>query len=97
MAQYHFFKHKNEWRYREKTEAAAKPVGTFALDSILGVTGTREVIVVLPKGEVDQYHVHIKNGFIQSVKSRTGVMDRQQYHCWAETEVHEFNVKGVVL
>lgn len=67
---YRFFKHKDQWRYAEKTWHSSKPVDTFALENILGVLGGPEVIVVREQpGSGQTYHITVKNGFITEVES----------------------------
>lgn len=66
MATCKFYLHKGQWFYKRRPGfEAGKPVDTFALDKILGVTGAREVLVMLPSDHKDRkYSVHIDNGFI---------------------------------
>lgn len=66
MATCKFYLHKGQWFYKRRPGfEAGKPVDTFALDQVLGVTGSREVIVKLPSShEPRKYNVHIVNGFI---------------------------------
>lgn len=66
MATCKFYLHKGQWFYKRRPGFdAGKPVDAFALDKILGVTGAREVVVMLPSSHTGRkYGVHIDNGFI---------------------------------
>lgn len=65
MATCKFYRYKDNWYYKVRPGFEdGKLVDAHALDTILGVTGVHEVIVILPKEGVENYHVHIKNGFI---------------------------------
>ncbi|MNM90619.1 hypothetical protein D3C81_1028860 [compost metagenome] len=65
---YRFFKHNDQWRYKERTWPAAKPIDTFALERILGVIGGPKVIVVRTwPGEPYDTHITVENGFITHV------------------------------
>ena len=66
MSTYRFFKYKNAWRVvPQPSSKAAATVSTDIIESVLGVTGPREVIVLLPaKERGTQYRVHVDNGFI---------------------------------
>jgi len=68
MATYKFYKHKGQWFYKKRPGfEVGKLVDTHALDTVLGVTGTREVIVILPGPSKDEeYHARVNNGFIVS-------------------------------
>lgn len=66
MATHKFYKHKDSWKYLTRPSfEVAKDVDAHALDTVLGVTGAREVVVMLPaREEGTKYHVRIDNGFI---------------------------------
>jgi len=65
---YRFYKHGTEWRFIKKGQEKSEPINTFALESILGVTGTREVIVLCKQPNDEIFHVTVNNGFIIKVE-----------------------------
>lgn len=87
MATYKFYKHKEQWFYKKRPGfEAGKLVDAHALDTVLGVTGTREVIVILPGPSKDEeYHARINNGFIVSAhlaikeESGTGLTELTEF------------------
>lgn len=66
MSTYRFFKYKNAWLVKVRPGfESAEPVTEKIIESVLGVTGSREVIVLLEAKTSDtQYRVHVNNGFI---------------------------------
>lgn len=78
MATFKFYRYRDKWFYKKRPGfEVGKPVDTTALDTVLGVTGTRDVIVILPGPSKDaEYRVRINNGFIQhahlAVKEESG-------------------------
>lgn len=66
---YRFFKHNDQWRYKEKTWPAAKPIDTFALERILGVIGGPKVVAYIKQPKGEELQVTVENGFITRVDS----------------------------
>lgn len=77
---YRFFKHNGVWFYIEKGSEKADGVGTYALEGILGVTGTREVVAMCRQPSGTVLHVTVINGFIVKVEEITTTTES----CYAE-------------
>lgn len=65
---YRFFKHNNDWRFIEKGSEKSEAVGTFALEGVLGVTGTRKATVQCKQPDGRNFGVTVDNGFITKVE-----------------------------
>lgn len=68
MHRYRFFKYKEEWRYSERGIEGSNPIGTFALEGVLGVVGGPEVRVRADQPDGRAFYVTVKNGFIDKVE-----------------------------
>jgi hypothetical protein len=66
MATYKFYQHKEKWFYLKRPGFdVGKEVDAHVMDTVLGITGNREYIVILPAREPGStYRVRISNGFI---------------------------------
>lgn len=74
---YRFYKHGTTWYYKEKGSEVAEHVATFALEGILGVTGTREARVRVDQPDGRAFYVTVKNGFIEKVEY---LYEENDYH-----------------
>lgn len=80
MALVNFFKYKGKWLYRIKGEEQPKDLDTYALESVLGVVGGPEVIVVrktVDDAIGDVLHIKVQNGFI--TKAEVGSRDGDNF------------------
>lgn len=74
---YRFYRHGDTWRFIEKGSEKSQEINTFALEGILGVTGTRPTRITVPQPDRNEFYVYVDNGFITKVEH---VYEENAYH-----------------